>query len=122
MFQALVLLLRDWTDDQEDAGYESFKCGYYDEYTTPAGQEKNLMQMTFFPHQDNTETRLTFEFRKTILNSFKTTAMYLMAHPGLINNFPMPNEPHSKNWYPKFRECVEDFIDRTLAHSELSRY
>jgi len=119
-----LLLLRDWTDDQEDAGYEPYKCGYYDEDTQLDGKRKNFMQTTFFPDQEQCDKELTasaLQCRKTILESFESTAMYLMAQPGQSKHFPKPTEDDSRNWHEDFRNCVKDFVTRLLDPTELFR-
>jgi len=82
------------------------------------------MQTTFFPVQENSQESITKsadKCRKTILDSFESAAMYLMANPGLPEHFPNPNEHDSKKWHSKFRDCVVDFVTRIVDPSELSR-
>jgi len=119
-----LLLLRDCAyDEKEQDIYETFECGYYDENTKPDGQEINFFgeQLYLDQNPDEELTASALECQKTVLDSFESTAMYLMAHPGLGEHLPNPNECDSTLWLPKFRECVKDLVTRILEPSELSR-
>jgi atlastin len=118
VFQNLVLLIRDWGFDQENADYVSYKCGYYDDYEKPAGQVENLKTDQLQLHGVSSEARRA---RQGILDSFEKVALYAMASPGESSTFPVPNEESTSAWTAKFRNSVKDFVTHCLNPDRLER-
>jgi len=106
IFQKLILLNRDWSNDQEGAGYTSYKCGYYDDTTKPNGQIENLKKDTFEITDQAEFTQTAVKTRSGILESFQKTSIFAMAGPGVSSAYPKPNDTSSEYWDTKFKDCV----------------
>jgi len=115
------MLLRDWSHDQDDAGYTSYKCGYYDDFKKPPGQGENLKKTTFVTSHQSEVTEAAIKTSTGILKSFKDTGIYAMAPPGGTKAFPKPNDCNTVNWDKEFKACVVDFVTYVLSDQELLR-
>jgi len=115
------LLHRDWIDDQEDAGYASYKCGYYDDYKKPPGQKENLKKATFFISDQFEYSEAAVKIRSGIMGSFKDTGLYAMASPGGSKAIPKPTDSSTAKWNEEFKACIVDFVTYVLSDKELLR-
>jgi len=115
------LLNRDWSNDQEGAGYTSYKCGYYDDATKPVGQNENLMKDTFEITDPSEFTVTAAKTRKGILESFESTGIYAMKGPGESSSHPKPNDANSQSWNKKFKESVVEFVTLILSDYNILR-
>jgi len=115
----MIILHRDWFEDQEGEDYIPYRCGYYDDVTKSPGQLHNLKLDVFEGTATSQHTPETRRTRQGILKCFKKTAVYAMAGPG--DTRPKPRETSAMDWSRKFKDSVVDFVTRTISKEEISR-